>query len=523
MANIVSTTLRKLADKTGLSKFYSYNIQEYKPEYLKNHYLNSNGASDNSNILSARPAGINKIREIYRNNINARSIINTVVDNVVPGEYKFSADIPGNTPAIQALNDKLEKDWCHKFAPYIDASEQLTLTEIMETAFRRYLADGDSFSAIVKPKQVRGEYHTKIRLIDQTNVMNPSGSRNPYIQQGIERDQFLDKIRVYFTFTDDANNSVEISYPFYDDQGYVQVIQLLDATEGVGITRGAPLLFSAYNSIIELDQMKRNELRGSFFNSSLNLWWKTDKPAEQAAAFHHRKHAGGSTGTGQGKSDPIMITDPSNINFIKSEDDIKPMVTNRPNENFMAWCIDTKRDIASSLGFSYEFLWHNVTDFNSSGARFNSKTDQRRIHKYQHQLINHFLNPIKEHYVLEFFAVNNIPLPEGMTLQDICNHITFVPPKFISVDEQKDIQTSQMKIDAGLSTLEKECRDNGMDYLAVAQQRAREKELYKELGLDEPDENSNDDDDNSTPSGEVPKPPGSGPGRIAGEDSTRVA
>ena len=50
-----------------------------------------------------------------------------------------------------------------------------------------------------------------------------------------------------------------------------------------------------------------------------------------------------------------------------------------------------------------------------------------------------------------------------------------------------------------------------------------EKELYKELGLDEPDENSNDDDDNSTPSGEVPKPPGSGPGRIAGEDSTRVA
>jgi capsid protein len=54
-------------------------------------------------------------------------------------------------------------------------------------------------------------------------------------------------------------------------------------------------------------------------------------------------------------------------------------------------------------------------------------------------------------------------------------------------------------MDAGLSTLQRECAEQGLDYEEVVEQRAREVEMFKEKGLPPPNWYGNDATDASAP------------------------
>ena len=49
---------------------------------------------------------------------------------------------------------------------------------------------------------------------------------------------------------------------------------------------------------------------------------------------------------------------------------------------------------------------------------------------------------------------------------------------------QKEAQACQLRMEIGLSTLEAECASQGLDWEEVVEQRLREKNKLKELGLD---------------------------------------
>jgi capsid protein len=47
----------------------------------------------------------------------------------------------------------------------------------------------------------------------------------------------------------------------------------------------------------------------------------------------------------------------------------------------------------------------------------------------------------------------------------------------------KEAQAAQIRMDAGISTLEDECAEQGLDWEEVLEQRARERSRMEELGL----------------------------------------
>lgn len=53
------------------------------------------------------------------------------------------------------------------------------------------------------------------------------------------------------------------------------------------------------------------------------------------------------------------------------------------------------------------------------------------------------------------------------------------------VDPVKEAQACQIRMEIGLSTLEAECASQGLDWEEVLEQRAREKNKIKKMGLDE--------------------------------------
>lgn len=52
------------------------------------------------------------------------------------------------------------------------------------------------------------------------------------------------------------------------------------------------------------------------------------------------------------------------------------------------------------------------------------------------------------------------------------------------VDPVKEAQACQLRMEIGLSTLENECASQGLDWEEVVEQRLREKNKLRELGLD---------------------------------------
>ena len=51
------------------------------------------------------------------------------------------------------------------------------------------------------------------------------------------------------------------------------------------------------------------------------------------------------------------------------------------------------------------------------------------------------------------------------------------------IDPVKEAQAAQIRMDAGISTLEDECAEQGLDWEEVLEQRARERSRMEELGL----------------------------------------
>lgn len=58
----------------------------------------------------------------------------------------------------------------------------------------------------------------------------------------------------------------------------------------------------------------------------------------------------------------------------------------------------------------------------------------------------------------------------------------------VGVDPVKEAQASQIRMEAGLSTLEDECASQGLDWEEVLMQRVRELKRMKELGLNASDD-----------------------------------
>ena len=52
------------------------------------------------------------------------------------------------------------------------------------------------------------------------------------------------------------------------------------------------------------------------------------------------------------------------------------------------------------------------------------------------------------------------------------------------VDQVKEAQACQLRMEIGLSTLENECASQGLDWEEVVEQRLREKNKLRKLGLD---------------------------------------
>jgi lambda family phage portal protein len=181
-----------------------------------------------------------------------------------------------------------------------------------------------------------------------------------------------------------------------------------------------------------------------------------------------------------------------------------------PNSVFEAFERASLRNIASAMGMTYEQLSMDWGQVNYSSARAALLEVWRGFAARKEHFAQAFMAPVYAAWLEEAIDRGIVTLPKGAP--DFAEaKAAYCSAKWIGpgrgwVDPHKEATAATERLAAGLSTLERECAEQGADYLETIQQRARERKEMMALGLDPdamPDRKPPSDDADDQPANRV--------------------
>ena len=149
---------------------------------------------------------------------------------------------------------------------------------------------------------------------------------------------------------------------------------------------------------------------------------------------------------------------------------------NHPVSAYSDYVAGVLRGVATGLNVTYHALSSDLTSVNFSSIRAGTIEERDNWRKWQQFYVCHLIRPIFSAW-LEF---NRNRLGLTSTAADA----TFVPRGWSWVDPVKELQSHQMAYELGVTSLSAIAASQGKDLEEVFDQRAKEKELMAEFGLE---------------------------------------
>jgi len=185
-----------------------------------------------------------------------------------------------------------------------------------------------------------------------------------------------------------------------------------------------------------------------------------------------------------------MVLEGTRIQHLFPGDELKFLTDTRQTAAFEQFFTVFLRSIASGLGIAYEQIAMDWSKVNYSSARAALVEVWRGIMKARSMVAMMFATPLLLAVTEDALDAGLIDLPEGCTplyeapaawLQG-----SWIGPPRGWVDPVKEAQAALIRIEAGLSTWEDECAEQGKDFEVNLLQLGRERGLWKAQGLTPP-------------------------------------
>ena len=167
----------------------------------------------------------------------------------------------------------------------------------------------------------------------------------------------------------------------------------------------------------------------------------------------------------------------------------------RPNSSAGAWINLIQRLIGVGVGLGYEKVSRDFSNTSYSSARTSELEDRRRFKRFQQYLIAHLCQPVWDRFC-EAAAIKGVDafpsLAELLTNRRLMAPVVWQVPEWEWVDPQNDQAASEAAIKANMSTLQRECAKNGINWRENLRQRAKEKAAEKTYGVQPNDDKQTD-------------------------------
>jgi len=473
--------------------------------------------SPDAEINQFRDRMVARHRDLVRNDGLAAGGITRILDNTVGASMRLSANPDYRALAAMTGNRKFDAVWAEEYrraaealwrgyaddiGRYNDVSRQLTVSQQLRLALRHKLIDGDSLIVSYwMPERVgygRATYATAFMVVDPDRLSNPLQMvDSKYMRGGVEIDDHGVPLAYHIrkAHQNDWYNSVESMdwerVEREDEDGWRRVIHDFEH-DRAGQNRGVGVFTPVLARFKMLARYYGVELQAATIAATFGTYVTSPyDPAQVAEALD----GGDDLSAYQGmradwhEQRPAMLSG-ARIPTLAPGESITSVGAAHPHNGFGEFAAEMSRTFAAASGISAEQITQDWSKTNYSSARAALLESWKTLTRRNHEFKTGTATPAYACWLQEAMDRNELPLPNGApdfaearTAYSRCDWLGVARGW---VDPVKEKQGAILGMDAGLSTLKRECAEQGLDYEEVIQQRAAEAKAFKEAGLPPP-------------------------------------
>lgn len=464
---------------------------------------------------------VSRVRDLVRNDGWASGAVTRTLDNVIGANFRpiFKPDYRALAAFSGAAFDAVWADefakelgsywrlWAHDDGRWSDTQRNMTFAQMMRLAFRHKVVDGDALAMLHwRPERVgqgRAYFATSVQIIDPDRLSNP---QMQFDQQSMRGGVIVDHDGVATGYwirrahqgdwfaAGDAVHWDEI--PRETAWGRPIIVHDFDHDRGAQHRGGAGMLTPVVQRLKMLAKYDETELDAAIVNAIFGAY--VESPFDPSMVED-------AMGTSVADSNPLNLYQDSRANFHSNGkilaggvrvpilfpgERINTVTAARPTANFKEFEGAVLRNFAAGTGLSAQQVSNNWSDVNYSSARGALLEAWKTLGRRRIDFAHGFAQPIAGALIEEIMDTADLPLPAGapdfLDCRSAYSRAQWIGPGRGWIDPVHEKEGAILGMDAGLSTLEAEAAEQGMDWEETLDQRAVEIKAFKDRGLEPP-------------------------------------
>ena len=420
----------------------------------------------------------NRSADLAINTALGSAVINTLSLYVVGDGLRLSPKI--NAKAL-GMSREEAKEWENRvklewelFSSNIDLDyyRRNNFNDLQQIAYQSSLIDGDAFVLFrrVAPESISQPYTLRLQIVEGNRITNPNsaGDQTGYIVRNPENgNRIIDGVEVdergileaYWIASSVPNDPIDNQYKkvkwdrvraYGELTGYRNILQIT-RDERSGMTRGVPILAPVIETLRQISLYVNAELDSAITRAFYSLFF-TQFTQPNSFNLNELKEE---------DREPIDTTGfnlgPGTIASLPMGIDVKSIESSKQSA-FPAFVVELVKQVGASIGIPYEVLMRSFTS-SYSASRASLLQAWSNFRRQRACFIRDFCKPIYEVFLIEGIVNGRIEAPgffEDPIRRLAWSNANFYGNSMEILDPLKEVNASRLRMELGLSTLEKE-------------------------------------------------------------------
>lgn len=455
---------------------------------LRSSWIPGGGSAD-QDLLPELSDIRERSRDLNRNDAHAAGITSTMTVNVIgtgirPQSRVDKEELGVSDELAEEFQRKAERVW-KRWTPYADAGERMDFYEIQQLVDRQILENGE---AIIVPLRLKDKpYPLALQLIESDRLNTPSDKKSDKaVRSGVRIGEngepvsyYIQKTHpgdIYYRVAEEAKQYVEIQAK--SEYGRRNIFHLYYVLRS-GQTRGVPFFAPVLTYFKDLAKYAEAELVASRIAACFSLFITSEASMDVAVNSAYERNQSGQM---------IESLEPGMIKHLMPGETITSFNPQRPSATFEPFVDRILKAISAALGLPYELVAKDFSKTNYSSARA-ALLEARRYFKVRQEWLSQKLcQPVWEMLLEEAYLKGEIDARnfyEKGRPKSAWVRARWIAPGWSWVDPLKEVKASREAIAGNISSLADEVAGQGKDWEEILEQRQREEQKRKELGLPE--------------------------------------
>lgn len=457
---------------------------------LRSTWLPGSGSAD-ENLLPELSDLRERSRDLNRNDAHASGITGTMTTNVVGSGIRPQSRIDRDALGISEsqaneFQKTAEKIW-KRWTAYADAGERMDFYELQQLVDRQILENGEAIIVPYMLKDPNRPYSLALQVIESDRMDTPQDKRgDKSVRSGVRIGMNGEPVSYFIqkTHPGDFRYSKREEKTFLEilaknEYGRRNIFHLYHVMRA-GQTRGIPFFAPVLTYFKDLAEYAEAELVAARIAACFSLFITSETSMDVAVNSAFERNAAGQM---------VESLEPGMIKHLMPGESITSFNPQRPGASFEPFVNRILQAISAALGLPYELVAKDFSKTNYSSARA-ALLEARRYFKVKQEWIARKLcQPIWEMLLEEAYLRGELPADTFYENRRYWTNASWIAPGWEWVDPLKEAQAAEVGLKNGIVTHSDLYAAQGKDWEESFEQRKRELDKMRELGLpqDEPD------------------------------------